>query len=204
MAQTIQLKRSSTSGATPSAGSLSAGELAVNTADGKVFLKKANGSVVSIINQDTSDTRYLAKANSTSTVDSLFDTVGGLAFTLPSTVYGNATGGIGEAVNNGGGIGVSARLTSDQRAVAMLTVEPTQITIGVQGDSSTSLSYLVQSKNDFTFSQQYGTKLWTNASILTRSYADARYAGIGSSGGIFDGGSATSSDNTFDGGSATG
>lgn len=48
MANTIQLKRSSTSGATPSAGSLSAGELAINTADGKVFLKKDNGTVLDI------------------------------------------------------------------------------------------------------------------------------------------------------------
>jgi hypothetical protein len=44
----------------------------------------------------------------------------------------------------------------------------------------------------------------TDYSILTQGYADTRYAGIGSSGGIFDGGSASTSDNTFDGGSATG
>jgi hypothetical protein len=44
----------------------------------------------------------------------------------------------------------------------------------------------------------------TAYSILTQGYADSRYAGIGSSGGIFDGGSASTSDNTFDGGSATG
>lgn len=48
MANTIQLKRSSTAGAVPSAGSLSAGELAVNTADGKVFLKKDSGTVVEL------------------------------------------------------------------------------------------------------------------------------------------------------------
>ena len=47
----------------------------------------------------------------------------------------------------------------------------------------------------------------TDYSILTRGYADTRYAAIGSvgsSGGIFDGGSASTSDNTFDGGTATG
>jgi hypothetical protein len=48
MANTILHKRSSTTGATPSSGSLSAGELAVNTADGKVFTKKDDGTVVEI------------------------------------------------------------------------------------------------------------------------------------------------------------
>lgn len=48
MANTIQLKRSSTAGAVPSAGSLAAGELAVNTADGKLYTKKDDGTVVAI------------------------------------------------------------------------------------------------------------------------------------------------------------
>ena len=48
MANTILHKRSSTTGATPSAGSLTEGELAVNTADGKLFTKKTNGTVVEI------------------------------------------------------------------------------------------------------------------------------------------------------------
>ena len=48
MPNTIQLKRSSVSGAVPSAGSLSAGELAVNTADGIVYLKKDSGSVITV------------------------------------------------------------------------------------------------------------------------------------------------------------
>lgn len=46
MANTILLKRSSTAGASPSAGSLSAGELAVNTSDGKLFVKRDSGTVV--------------------------------------------------------------------------------------------------------------------------------------------------------------
>ena len=48
MANTILHKRSSTSSATPSAGSLTVGELAINTADGKLFTKKSNGTVVEI------------------------------------------------------------------------------------------------------------------------------------------------------------
>jgi hypothetical protein len=48
MANTIKHKRSGTAGATPSSGSLVAGELAINTADGKLFTKRDNGTVVEI------------------------------------------------------------------------------------------------------------------------------------------------------------
>ena len=44
MAQTIKLKRSSVSGNVPSAGQLELGELAINTFDGKVYIKKDNGT----------------------------------------------------------------------------------------------------------------------------------------------------------------
>ena len=45
MANTIQLKRSSTASDTPSASDLAVGELAVNTADAKLFTKHTDGSV---------------------------------------------------------------------------------------------------------------------------------------------------------------
>ena len=48
MANTIQHKRSSTATTIPTSGQLAAGELAVNTADGKLYLKKDNASVVQI------------------------------------------------------------------------------------------------------------------------------------------------------------
>lgn len=48
MAITFRHKRNSTAGATPAAGTLVTGELAVNTADGKLFTKKDNGTVVEI------------------------------------------------------------------------------------------------------------------------------------------------------------
>ena len=48
MPNVIQLKRSATAAAIPAAGSLVAGELAVNTADGKLYMKKDNATVVEI------------------------------------------------------------------------------------------------------------------------------------------------------------
>jgi len=44
MAQTIKLKRSSVSGNVPSTGQIELGELAINTFDGKVYIKKDNGT----------------------------------------------------------------------------------------------------------------------------------------------------------------
>lgn len=48
MADRILLKRSSTPSAVPTASDLVAGELAINTADGRLFLKKGDGTVVDV------------------------------------------------------------------------------------------------------------------------------------------------------------
>jgi hypothetical protein len=49
MSNTIQLKRSSTANSIPSTTALAAGELAVNTHDGKLFFKKTVGATNSIV-----------------------------------------------------------------------------------------------------------------------------------------------------------
>ena len=54
MANTLKIKRSSNAGSTPSASDLEHGEIAVNVADGKLFLKKSDNSVVAI-NNDTNN-----------------------------------------------------------------------------------------------------------------------------------------------------
>jgi ABC-type amino acid transport substrate-binding protein len=49
MANTVLHKRSTTASAVPSAGSLTTGELAINTADGTIFTKKTDNSVINIV-----------------------------------------------------------------------------------------------------------------------------------------------------------
>ena len=49
MAQTIKLRRSATSGAQPTTSQLELGELALNTYDGKVYMKKSVGGTESIV-----------------------------------------------------------------------------------------------------------------------------------------------------------
>lgn len=68
MATVVQFKRSSTEGAIPSAGALAPGELAINAADGKVFLKKADNTVVPV-----SDWVRTENVLSTTTADQIVD-----------------------------------------------------------------------------------------------------------------------------------
>lgn len=49
MAQTIKLKRSATAGNAPTTSQLELGELALNTTDGKLFIKKSSGGSESIV-----------------------------------------------------------------------------------------------------------------------------------------------------------
>jgi len=67
MAQTIKLKRSATSGAVPTTTSLALGEVAINTHDGKVYIKKDDGAESVIEVGDTSG--YLPLSGGTLTGD---------------------------------------------------------------------------------------------------------------------------------------
>lgn len=49
MANTVRLRRSSVQGAVPTTAQLALGELAINTYDGKAFLKRQQGAVEAII-----------------------------------------------------------------------------------------------------------------------------------------------------------
>jgi hypothetical protein len=48
MPTVVQLKRSETSGAIPTATDIAVGELAVNLADGALFSKKTDGSIIEV------------------------------------------------------------------------------------------------------------------------------------------------------------
>ena len=52
MAQTIKLKRSSVAGNVPGSSDLALGEIAVNTADGAVYIKKDNNDIVAVADND--------------------------------------------------------------------------------------------------------------------------------------------------------
>ena len=56
MAQLVQLKRSSTPGNVPSTGQLDEGEIAINTGDGRVFIKKDDDSIQHLVTTDSQTT----------------------------------------------------------------------------------------------------------------------------------------------------
>lgn len=72
MGTVVQFKRSTNANAKPQASDLVAGELAVNTNDGKLFLEKDNGSVVEIAFGDNElilDDSVITTATLTTTVN---------------------------------------------------------------------------------------------------------------------------------------
>jgi hypothetical protein len=80
MAQTIKLKRSSTEGAEPSTSDLALGEVAINTYDGKMFIKKNDGSD-SIVELGTGGGGEATYTKTTVTATANQTTVTGLTYT---------------------------------------------------------------------------------------------------------------------------
>ena len=72
MAQTIKLKRSAVSGNTPSTSDLELGEIAINTYDGKVFIKKDDGSA-SVVEVGAADNTKLPLTGGTITGTVVFN-----------------------------------------------------------------------------------------------------------------------------------
>jgi hypothetical protein len=76
MAVNIKLKRSNVAGTIPSPASLDLGELALNTADGKAFMKKSDGNVVEI-------------GSPSSSLSASYANTAGFAITAGSASYSN-------------------------------------------------------------------------------------------------------------------
>ena len=132
MAQTIKLKRSAVSGNTPSTSDLELGEIAINTYDGKVFIKKNDGSA-SVVEVGAADNTKLPLTGGTITGTVVFNSAPtfntaiamgstlnvassiGIAGTTvidssrnltniaALTLVGNITQGNGDYIYNGGG-----------------------------------------------------------------------------------------------------
>ena len=61
MAQSILLKRSSVAGNVPDSSDLSLGEVAINTADGAVYIKKGNNDIVAVHDNDILHIRAISQ-----------------------------------------------------------------------------------------------------------------------------------------------
>lgn len=123
MANTIRHKRNSTAGATPSAGSLVTGELAINTADGKLFTKTDSGTVVEIGGSSGGTTLYAG----TATVD--FGSTGGNVATVAVTgqTWVTATSHIDAFMM---GTDTTADHNADEHGIVNMTTRIISITAG--------------------------------------------------------------------------
>ena len=159
MAQTIKLKRSSVSGNTPSTSDLELGEVAINTYDGKMFIKKNDGSdsIVEIGGSSGTVTeafKTIAVSGQSSVVaDSATDTltlVAGSNMTITTNASGDSitfasTGGGGGSQNVFSTIAVSGQnnVVADSTTDTLTLVAGSNMTITTNssGDSITFASF---------------------------------------------------------------
>ena len=128
MAQTIKLKRSATSGAVPTTASLALGEMAINTYDGKAYIKKDNGteSVVEI----GSGTTYSAGTGIT---------LSGTTFSLTDT---NAKLNLSGGTLTGGLTGTTATFSSQLIVRGAGNSSKGNIHMGAAGNGTNKWTYL--------------------------------------------------------------
>jgi hypothetical protein len=147
----IQLYRSATPGAVPLAADLAAGELALNTADEKLFFENASGSVVSI-----------DAANGTVTSVALSGGTTGLTVSgSPITTSGTITLAGTLAVANGG-----TGVTSSTGTVAVvLSNSPTLVTPILGAATATSIANGLGAVGTpaYTFTGDLNTGVWSPA-----------------------------------------
>jgi hypothetical protein len=72
MSTVVQVKRSETLGAEPTAGDLAVGELAINMADKKIFSKKTDGTIVALGGVEVNDGSTTASVATISFADTIF------------------------------------------------------------------------------------------------------------------------------------
>lgn len=93
---TILIKRSNLTGAIPALSSLELGELGINTADGKLFIKTISSSLSSIKQFLNSDDQYFTFDKNLSSVNTQFGN------NTISQVFGSVLGGYSNDVSGGG------------------------------------------------------------------------------------------------------
>ena len=158
MAQTgytpISIYYSSTSTNVPTAGNLVAGELAINTADGKLFYKDSAG-VVQVIGTKggvgSSTTTQVLYNSSGLVVGSANMTFSGTALTLANdaSISGLTVGKGGGAVASNTALGVSA-LTANTSGSLMTAVGYQALQTNSTGDSNTAVGYRSLNKSTGT------------------------------------------------------
>jgi hypothetical protein len=148
----IQLYRTSTATAVPSAGDLAAGELAINLTDEKLYFKNAAGTVKLLASNSGS-------AGSVTSVDVSGGTTGLTTSGGPITSSGTITLAGTLAVANGG-TGVTA---STGTTAVVLSTSPTLVTPILGAASATSIANALGAVGtpSYTFTGDLNTGMWS-------------------------------------------
>lgn len=153
MPNTLVHKRSSTASAVPSAGSLVAGELALNTADGRVYMKRDNGTVI-----DVGATRTHAGTHSSNGADPISPANIGAAALTGATFTGLVS--VAPASGTGAGVIVQANGAAANNSVQRYSDDSTPPAYAMRKNRGTSASPTSVSANDQIGVMNYQT---TNA-----------------------------------------
>lgn len=177
-------KRNSTPGLPPSPPSLSAGEIAINIADGNLFTKTTNGSIKTFLNSDN-DPFVLNKSLSSIKAQNGGNSVTGL-FAGALGGYNNNVVGSGSSIVNG----ESNQVAGDYASV----IGGLNNFVGLQGDYSAILG---GKNNTLTHPESFilgsnitshlsGFTYIDNLSVLGKIYGDgSSIAGLGNGGIVF-------------------
>ena len=170
----IQLYRTSTAAAAPTAGNLAAGELAINLTDEKLYFKNAAGTVKLLASNSGS-------AGSVTSVDVSGGTTGLTTSGGPITSSGTITLAGTLAVANGG-TGVTA---STGTTAVVLSTSPTLVTPILGAASATSIANALGAVGtpSYTFTGDLNTGMWSpTADTLAFSTNGAEVARLTSAG----------------------
>lgn len=124
MADTILHKRSSVAAKVPTAGDLSLGELAINAADGRLFLKKVNGTVVDI-----------------TSIAGIIGLSDALAGKLDTNGNGSALTNLNASAISSGTIPAARVPTLNQNTTGSAAKLTTARTLSITGDATWSVSF---------------------------------------------------------------
>ena len=111
MAQQIKLKRSAVAGRVPTTSSLDLGEIAINTADGKLYFQRGDSTIQSFFTTNTLITGSLQQSGS----DSYFLSNVGIGTTTPQySLHVDGDIGVSEYIKHSGDDNTNIRLLADR------------------------------------------------------------------------------------------
>ena len=153
MAQTLRLKRSSIAGRVPTTASLQTGEIAINTADGLVYIRKDDSTIISLIGVNTA-----AVTGSVVLLGSITATSFTGSFT--GNFSGSVNAVLSKSASNGAGI-VSFTFDGSNNVIVTLDTGSAHFTSGVNSLIAVGTALSASFATSASFAQNATTASYT-------------------------------------------